>query len=312
MAAAPVHPHPTAQDNRRGILSMLAASFVFVIGDTLVRLTAATLPTGEIMVLRGLISISLVLLIMAFTGTLRDMRGIAKPVVLARSVVESLITASFITALPHLPLADVTSIVSAAPLVMTAIIVILGLEIVGWRRWLAIIVGFVGVLFVMQPSAQGIGWPALMLLGCTILIAVRDLITRQAGAGISTMTMTLGTTVSVTVVGLIMGWFEKWTMPGATESTWIICAAVLVAAGNFFIIRAMRGTDVSVVMPFRYASILNSTVLGFFVWQELPNGWAIIGAGLIISSGIYTIWRERVRALEAKAREKAGEKALTA
>lgn len=290
---------PTPQDNRRGILSMLAASAAFVAGDTFVRLTAAGLPTGEIMVLRGIMATSIVVVIMLIKGELHAARALSNKFVLARSIVEGFTTTTFIMALPHLPLADVTSIVSAAPLFMTAMIVMLGLQTVGWRRWAAIVVGFIGVLLVVQPSTSGIGWPAGLLILCAIFVGVRDIISRQAPPGLSTLTLTLGTTLSVTVVGALLGLFETWVWPQPKEVAWLASAACLVATGNFFIIRAFRGTDPTVVTPFRYVSILTSVISGFLVWREVPNAMAALGALLIIGSGVYTIWREKVRAREA-------------
>lgn len=298
MPVQPFHA-PTPQDNRRGILSMLAASATFVAGDTLVRLTAAGLPTGQIMVLRGIIATSIVIVIMAVKGELGATRALRNKFVIARSIVEAFTTTTFIMALPHLPLADVTSIVSAAPLFMTAMIVMLGLQTVGWRRWAAIFTGFIGVLLVVQPSASGIGWPAGLLILCAIFVGVRDIISRQAPPGLSTLTMTLGTTMSVTLAGVVLGQFETWVRPQPKEIAWLTGAACLVAAGNFFIIRAFRGTDPTVVTPFRYISILISVFSGFIIWREVPNALAALGALLIIGSGVYTIWRERVRAREA-------------
>lgn len=307
MHVAPLSYVPTASDNRRGILSMLAASLSFTTGDALVRLTSAGLPVSQIMFVRGVMSVIIVLSLMYATGVLSEVRALGNKILAGRSLVEAITTTTFIMALPHLPLANVISIVSAAPLIMTAIIVLLGLQTVGWRRWAAILTGFVGVLFVVQPSASGIGLPALLLITCATFVAVRDLFSQRAPSGISTLAITLGTTLSVTVTGAVLGLFQTWQWPQTKEMIWLACAACCVACGNYFIIRAFRNSDPTIVTPFRYISILISVIMGFAIWGELPNALAAIGALLIIGSGIYTIWRERVRSREALAQFKSSD-----
>ena len=285
---------------------MLAASIAFVTGDMLVRLSAAGLSVSQIMVVRGAISVSIVLAIMAATGVLHELRGLANRMVAGRSLVEVVSTTVFITALPHLPLADVTSIVSAAPLIMTAMIVMLGLQVVGWRRWAAIVIGFIGVLLVVQPTGAGIGWPALLLILCATMVAVRDLFSQRMPPGISTLVVTLATLLFVTVFGGVLALFQPWRWPTPKEMAWLTAAACCIIIGNFFIVRAFRASDPTVVTPFRYVSILFSAIFGFLVWGDIPNTLAAIGAVLIIGSGVYTIWRERVRAREATLKRQTG------
>ncbi|MGL4494657.1 MAG: DMT family transporter [Beijerinckiaceae bacterium] len=306
MPVTPLTHSPSTLDNRRGILSMLAASIAFVSGDTLVRLTAATMGVGQIMFMRGLMSVSIVLAIMAATGMLREMRALAHRMVIGRSLIEVVSTTVFIMALPHLPLADVTSILSSAPLIMTAMIVMLGWQTVGWRRWAAILVGFLGVVLVVQPTGAGIGWPALLLILCATLVAARDLFSQRTPPGIPTLVLTLGTLSFVTAFGGLLSLFQPWRTPSTQEMVWLASAACCIVVGNFFIVRAFRASDPTVVTPFRYVSILVSAMVGFLVWGDIPNTLAAIGALLIIGSGVYTIWRERVRAREAAAQKAHG------
>ncbi|HEX2135962.1 MAG TPA: DMT family transporter, partial [Microvirga sp.] len=143
---------PAAVANRRGILAMLAAMTLFTGNDTLLKIATADLPPGQIMAIRGLFSIALVLALLAGRGETGRLRDLRQPVVLLRGAIEAAIAFLFITSLSRLPIANVNAILQATPIIMTFLAVALGLEQVGIRRWSAVVVGFLGVLFIVKPS----------------------------------------------------------------------------------------------------------------------------------------------------------------
>ncbi len=286
-------------ENRRGIAAMLVSVAAFVTNDMFVRLAAATLPTGEIMALRGLAASSLVLTIAIATGAISSLPQLRNPLVLMRGLLEGVVAVLFIAALPLLPFADITAILLAASVMATGFAAILGIENVGVRRWSALIVGTIGVVIVLRPDFSGLKPAALMALACTVLVALRDLVTRRIHANAPTILITLATTVVVSVTGLLLGTVESgWRWPTSTEATWLGLAAIVVSAGNFMIISAFRRADIAVVSPFRYTSLVMASLYGFLIWNELPDRWTLVGSALIVGSGLYTIWRERVRARE--------------
>lgn len=287
------------KDNRRGIVAMLLAMAFFVVNDSLLKLAATTAPPGQIMAVRGVFATAMALAIVAAAGELRGIRTLASPFVALRACLEAAVAFLFISTLPHLPLAVISAIVQSTPLIMTLAMVVLGLERVGWRRWSAIIVGFVGVLLVVRPGADGIDIHALVALGVALLVTARDLSTRFIPSDAPSTVAALASTAAVGLAGLVAGLGETWPPLPARELSYIGGAAILVTLGNLAGIIAFRGTDVSVVSPFRYSVILWAILLGFAVFGELPEPSAFAGIALIVASGVYTIHREHARRREA-------------
>jgi len=226
-----------------------------------------------------------------------------RPLVAVRAAVEALTAFAFITALAHMRLGNITAILQATPIIITLLTVMLGIEQVGWRRWLAVVAGFVGVLIVVRPSASGFDVWSLLALLAAVLVAVRDLITRRIAAAIPSSVVALVTTAAVAVVGLVIGLIEgigtNWRVPTDWELVYLALAAGLVSAGNYGIVVAFRRSDVSVVSPFRYSVIVWAIALGYLVWGDIPDLPAMTGTLLIVAGGLYTIHRERVRMREA-------------
>jgi len=215
--------------------------------------------------------------------------------VMVRAALEATVSFLFITSLAVLPLADITAIVQSTPIILTFLAVVLGIERVGWRRWSAIICGFAGVLLIVKPKASGLDTYALIAFATAALIAWRDLVTRSIGAHVPSIVITVSTTFAVAVTGFVVGLGEIWRPLDLYAIGLLFAAAVLVTLGNFTVVMAFRGTDVSVVSPFRYSNVPLAILLGFFVFGELPDAMSFAGIALIIASGLYTIHRERER-----------------
>ena len=281
--------------NRRGILAMLAAMTLFTANDTLVKLSTSDLPPGEIMAVRGLFAVLLVVALVAARGEARHLPALRHPVVLLRGALEAALAFLFITSLSRLPIANVNAILLAAPIILTALAVALGLEQVGWRRWGAVLVGFVGVLFIVKPSPSGLNPYAALVLGCAVLVALRDLVTRRAGSAVPSGIITLGTTAAVALGGLCVAIGETWRMPSGREVALLASAAVFVGLGNLAIVRALRIGEMSVVSPFRYSIVLTTLAVGYAVFGDWPDLPACVGIVLVVGSGLYTLHRERKR-----------------
>ena len=286
-------------NNRRGILSMLLAMFFFILNDTLLKLASVTLPAGQIMAVRGVFATAMAACIVAATGRLGDVRKLASPFAVLRACLEAVVAFLFISSLSHLPIAIITAIVQSTPLIMTAAMVVLGMERVRWRRWSAIAIGFAGVLVIVKPGPEGLNVYALVALAAAVLVAGRDLATRFVPPDVPSTVVALVSTAAVGLAGALAGLGETWPPLGGREMAYILGAAVLVTLGNLANIMAFRGTDVSVVSPFRYSVILWAILLGIAVFGELPDPTAFLGIALIVGSGVYTIHRERMRQREA-------------
>jgi drug/metabolite transporter (DMT)-like permease len=281
--------------NRRGILAMLAAMALFTANDTLVKIAAADLPPGQIMAVRGVFAVLVVLALVMGRSEIRHLRELRQPIVIFRAALEAVVAFLFITSLGHLPIANANAILLTAPIILTAFAVALGLEQVGWRRWSAVVVGFLGVLFVVKPSLSGMNPYAALALGSAVLVAVRDLATRRVGSAVPSAVITLATTVAVTLGGFFLAPTEAWRPLTGREIALLGAAAAFVGLGNLAIIKAMRSGEMSVVSPFRYSIVLTTLFVGYAVFGDWPDLYACLGIGLIVASGLYTLHREQMR-----------------
>ncbi len=287
--------HPQAIiDNRRGIIAMLLAMAFFVTNDAIVKLASATFPTSQIMAVRGIFASLFALGLVVALREARSLRKLASPLVALRAALEAIVSFLFLTALALLPLANVSAIMQATPIILTLMSIAIGIERVGWRRWLAILTGFLGVLLIVRPGAEGFNIYAVIALSAAFLVAVRDLVTRRIGEEIPSIVVALSTTVAVGlsgfVVALVKG--DEWAPFFIVETNMLLIAAVLVTLANLAIVMAFRNTDVSVVSPFRYSVVVLAIILGYLFFDELPDLLALGGIVLIVGSGIYTIHRE--------------------
>lgn len=275
---------------------MAVAMACFSVTDAISKFLTAQMNFGEVMVLRGLFACVLVGALVTHQRALRPLRTLFVTPVALRICGEIGGTVLFLAAIAHLPLANVSAIIQALPLAITlGAVLILG-EPVGWRRWLAIAAGFCGVLIIVRPGVAGFNQFALLALVSVAFYALRDLATKQIPAEIPALFVTFLTTVVVTMVGagLVMP-LGGWATPSGHALGLLAFAAVLVLAGYQCIILALRAGDISAVAPFRYTQLLWAMLFGYLVFGDAPDGAMIIGATVIVLSGIYSFHRERVR-----------------
>ena len=288
--------------NRRGILAMLAAMTLFVSNDALVKYTSQSLPAAQLIFLRGVFASLLVLGMAAALGAIPRIReSLSKPV-LTRASIEAFATVLYLASLFQLPIANATSINLAAPLFITMLAAIFLREQVGWRRWSAIAVGFVGVLLVIQPNSDGFNAYSLLCLLATLLYSFRDLLTRRIPPTTPSILITLSTAVAVTLLAGGLSLIEGWQPFDRTQLLTLALASLFLSGGYYTVIVAMRGGEMSLIAPFRYSGLLWALLLGYLVWGDIPNLPAWLGITLLIASGLYMLHRERIRARQAMRR----------
>ena len=286
---------PTSADNFRGILALLISQTLFVTSDSVVKLAGAMMPVTQIMAIRGTLAVCLAGAILAATIDRVRWRLAYQPLVAVRALLEAVLAALFLVSLPHLTLGDITVIMQITPLVITMLSALVLREAVGWRRWLAIMIGFAGVVLVAQPGAQAFNVYVISAVLVAILVAVRDLLTRRLDRSIPTAAITFTTTLSVCILGFAGAPLEVWQPISGMGMLLLGASAVLVTLANVFIIRAFRHVDVSAVSPFRYFGVVWAIILGYAIWSDLPNLLAIAGTLLIVGSGLYTLHRETLK-----------------
>ncbi len=274
----------------------------FIVNDTLVKVVSETLPSAQLIFLRGLFATVLLLAVAGATGAWRQLRLVRQRTVAWRSVVEALGTMTYLTALFHMPLGNATAINLAAPLFITVFAVIVLREHVTPLRWLAITTGFAGVLLVVQPTGAGFNAYAWLCVLGTLLHAVRDLMTRYVPAHIPSLVITVATTTGVCVLSGTLSLWQGWAPVDTLALARLLGASAFLATAYYLLIVAMRAGEMSVIAPFRYSGLLFALVLGFVVWGDIPDTLAWAGIALLVGAGLYMLASERARrraALEA-------------
>lgn len=287
MPAPPVpSPDEAALATHRSIRFMVLGMSAFTLNDTLVKLASETLPTGQLIFVRGIFATALVLLALRLSGTTLRLQRLVTGWVAVRALIDAAATLVFLVSLFHLPLATATAINMVTPLVIAALAAWWLRERVSPGRWLVIATGFAGVLLIIQPGGDGFnGWAWLCLAG-TALTALRDVVTRRIPPDMPSLAVTLATAVAVTLLAALVMLLEGWKSLALRE--WLILAAAgaFIATGYLLIIRAMRSGDISVVAPFRYVGLLWALVLGWALWGHVPNALAWAGIVLVMGAGL--------------------------
>ncbi|MGO4855570.1 DMT family transporter [Phaeovulum sp. W22_SRMD_FR3] len=283
----------TAADNVRGASLMIGAMAAFCLNDTLMKAVTQEVPLYQAIFLRGLMMMPMLAVMLYRSGpfTLRLAAGDRGWMAL-RLLGEVLATIFFMTALQHMPLANLSAILQSLPLLVTLAATLFWGEPLGWRRSLAVGLGFIGVMLIIRPGADFDRWAIFALLA-VLAVLVRDMVTRQMSASLPTAVISLYAAVAVTLLGAIISPFQGWAGPGIREILGLAGAAVALLLGYTLIIGAMRVGDVGVVAPFRYTSLLFALVLGWLIFGSFPDALTLVGAGLVVATGIYTFFRER-------------------
>jgi drug/metabolite transporter (DMT)-like permease len=282
-----------ATENLRGILLMIAARVVFAGSDTFTKLASEGLPASEVVVLRNLVSLPIVLLMAWSLGGLRYVSSTFRNrVVVTRSVLEGTGTLAFVGALPFITLGQSAVILLTVPIILVALSALICHETVGWRRWTAIVVGFLGVVLVANPFSGSFNAYLLLAQFTAVTWAFRDLMTARILGRIPTVTVALINTIIVGTLALPGALWQEWRGFDMQEGLYLLGSGALVAFANFLYIDALRSGAISVVAPFRYTAALWASIAGFMVWGDVPDALGLLGTLFIIGSGLYTFYRE--------------------
>jgi len=286
----------SARANRRGMFALAGAMAVFAVNDMILKLTAQHYPLGEVITVRGLIASALVGVFLIGFGHVFALRAAFSPIVLGRTALDGLAMVLFTTALIHMPLAELSAINLVSPLIITAMAVIFFREEVGWRRWTAIGIGFIGTLVIVKPTPSAFNAWALLGIACAFAGVSRDMITRRLDPRIPTLVISFTAAAGSALFGAIMGLFEQWRPMALYDVGMLAISAAFVATGHFLIVIAFRGSvDVSAIAPFRYTLLIWAGICGYLAFGEVPDRTAIFGSALIVGSGLYALHREVVR-----------------
>ena len=281
-------------DNLRGIIAVLIASTAFVVNDAAVKLVSDELPSGEIIVVRGVLATALLAVGVAMLGAARPLSVLLTPMMALRLIAAGAATTFIVISLRYVPLATVNTVLQVTPLLVTAGAAILYAEKVGLRRWLAALTGFAGVLLIIKPGSTQMGAAAFIVLVALAFTTMRDLTTRGLERTIPSVFVAAASAVVITLAGFLVAPFDAaWTMPTAGAWGWLWVSAVCQFIATTFIVIALRTGEIAVVAPFRYVAAPLSVAIGYWWWGDLPDTLAFVGIGLVVAAGLYTLHRER-------------------
>lgn len=280
---------------------MVIAMAAFTFNDAFVKVLGKNLPIVEVIFLRGGLTILIIGAIIGFTSGFMSLSKLNRPIIWWRALCEVGATYCFLTGLQHVEIANAAAILSALPLAVTIGSVIFLHEQVGWRRWSAIVVGFIGVLLIVRPGLADFNIYSINILGAVVFAAARDLVTKQAPKDISSINLTFSTAIAITVSGAFATYFFAEFKPiSGTEFSWLIAAALLLTVAYYFIVAAMRIGEIAIVAPFRYTNLLWAIALGIVIFGDKLDWMTLLGSAIVTATGIYTLYRERIRIKAAK------------
>ena len=282
-------------DNLRGATLMVLAMLGFALEDMFIKLLADAVTVGQILVMLGgggSLAFGAIVLIQGKPLFSREM--LSAPIGL-RALGEMVGTICFVSAIVLTPISSASAILQATPLVVTLGAALFLGEPVGWRRWSAIMVGLMGVLLIIRPGMESFQTLSLLAVIAVFCLALRDLATRRTPASISSMQLSFLGFVVLIPAGTALMLATDSTPVLLAGTQWLLFGSALFIGlfAYYGIVAAMRVGEVSFVTPFRYARLLFALVIGVTVFNESPDALTLIGAAIIVASGIYTVWRER-------------------
>ena len=291
-------------DNTRGVLYMNIAMLAFTVNDSFMKAITQDVPLFQAILIRGGLTVAVLALMAAITSGGLDMlpKGRDRAVLTIRTIAEVGGTVFFLQALVHMPLANLSAIMQSLPLVVPLTAALVFGDHIGWRRMLAIGIGFTGVLLIIKPGTTGFDIWSMFGLGSVACVVVRDLATRELSRAVPSVAVALWAAIAVTILGLAGVAAQGWQSITAHQFIMLAGASSALIVGYLFIVMVMRVGDIGFVAPFRYMALLWAIVFGWVLFGSLPDGWTLIGAAIVVATGIYTLWRERKLRLQVSPR----------
>ena len=283
----------------KGMLCMVAGTLLLTSQDGITKWLTADFHAGEILFYRGIWMFPVLAILIHRNGGMKTLRLKQPSGVILRGM--AALTASvFVTvSLMRLPLAETMALVFIAPLLLTASSPFLLREEVGWQRWMAVLVGFAGVLLIIQPGPDGFNSWVIFALLAALGSASRDIITRRLGTHDSAATVMFYTSIIALIAGAVtLPFGTHWPDPG--QWGLFILGGIMVTFAHLLIVMSLQMAAAAVVSPLKYLSLVWSALIGFMVWGDIPGPMKMTGAALVVLAGLFIFYRE-TKAQPAKA-----------
>lgn len=274
---------------------MLIAVGAFALMDSMLKLLTEHYPTMQVSAMRGVASLPFILVPLLFTRRFAELKPVRWKLHVMRGLLSVLVLGTFIYAIRVLSLADAYAIFLSAPLIVTALSVPILREKVGWHRWLAIGIGLCGVVAMLRPSTSGLMTVgALAAFVSAVAYAVSAVSVRVLTKTDSNTSVVFWSMAIMTVVSALLAMGE-WQIIQVAHIGWIVATGAVGALAVHMLTQAFRSAPASVIAPFEYTALLWGVGIDWLVWDTLPQSRFYIGAGIVIASGLYVIWRESRR-----------------
>ena len=282
------------QDNTRGALLMIGSMACFVVNDACIKAAGQDLPLFQILVIRSIAASIMIWMLARAIGALRwDLPGRDWGWIALRSLAEAAAAYFFLTALINMPIANATAILQVLPLSVTLGAALFLNEPIGWRRMLAIAAGFAGMLLIVRPGPDGFSLYSGYALVAVLCVTARDLAVRKLSSEVPSMTVALIGSMAVLGFSTIMSLTIDWQPVSFGSGALIAGASLFIIGGYVFSVWVMRMGEVSFVAPFRYTSLVWALIVGLIVFGDWPDGLTLLGAGIVVASGVFTLIRTR-------------------
>jgi drug/metabolite transporter (DMT)-like permease len=287
---------PAARTNNTlGALLTMLAMLCFAAMDAISKFLVADYAVGQMMWIRYILIFFFAWFIVRRQGLRRALRTRRPGLQIVRSLIAVVEGGMFVLAFRYLPLADTHAIAATSPLIVIALGVLFLGERAGPARWLAVLAGFIGVMMIIRPGFRSLDWPVLLPLVGAIMWAGYQVLTRLAARVDSPDTSLIWSILVALVVTTFVGPID-WQWPTARVWALMVIIAALGAVSHYALIKALDYAEAGAVQPYSYTLLVWATVLGVVVFGDVPDGWTIAGAAIVVASGLYT-WHHDRRAI---------------
>lgn len=294
MPKGPTPPH-RRDAPLRGIGLVLVTGVFFTSADAVSKLLTADIPALQVVWLRYGAFTAIMLALVWRAGGLSRLRTQRPKLQILRGLGVTVSSIVFVMGLQYLPIADATASSFVAPLFVTALSIPLLGETIGWRRWSATLIGFVGVMIVVRPGGSGFQTASLLPLASALSWAFAMIITRMMSRTESPVTtLTYSAMIGLVLISLAMPFV--WQPLTWTFVLMGLFIGVSSTIGHWLLVMAFRHADASLLAPFSYLQLLWASIFGYVLFSALPDVWTLVGAVIIAGSGLYTAHRERIKA----------------
>ena len=283
----------SADNVPRGISLVILTMVIFAAQDAVIKYLATSYSAPQILMVRYVLFAGFALALAMRKRPLRLVLKSARP---GFQIVRSLMILAdmfcFTVAVSYLPLADTHALVATFPLIVTALAAVFLKEHVGLRRWLAVFACFIGILIILRPGLTALQPGALWAMATAVFFALYQVMTRVISKHDSSETSLLYMALVGAAILVLVGPFY-WTPPDSNGWFWLVVLSIIGTVTHWLLILALHYAPASVLQPFNYTLLPSATLFGYLVFDQFPDGWTILGASIVVVSGLYTIYRER-------------------